>query len=236
MSDRLDVVVVTDEGAAIHHQRWGATALWATLLDGPKQAVTLAREYPRTEEIDDILAGCVIDTVRQHLVIAGPADMISRAGPRPAIEDEILRELAPLWPGWRLAYEPAFVLEAVVLYVRGLGLALRALNQPHTLSDYLGEPRYAAPAYTLDAAADAGPPAVVDAPAEVANALAAREIANFFDLSVRAVNELSNAGFTTFGEVLGLDHHELARRGISEKVRRELTEYVAWASADADAS
>ncbi|MFY0541209.1 hypothetical protein [Nannocystis pusilla] len=153
MSERLDVVIVTDDGAAIHHQRWGATALFDMLLAGPEGAVRQARGFERTEEISDVLAACVIDLVRRRLVVAGPAEVISAAGPRAVQPQDVLVALARSWSGWSLSYEPSFVLEPVVLYVRSLGLPLASLNEPHNLSDYLGRPRFVAPTYTLDALA-----------------------------------------------------------------------------------
>ncbi|MFZ6178348.1 ribosomal protein L7/L12 [Nannocystis pusilla] len=150
MSERLDVVIVSDEGAAVHHQRWGATALFDMLLAGPEGAVAQARGFDRTEEISDVLAACVIDLVRRRLVVAGPAEVISAAGPRVVEPQDVLVALARSWSGWSLAYEPSFVLEPVVLYVRSLGLSLASSNEPHNLSDYLGRPRFVAPTYTLD--------------------------------------------------------------------------------------
>lgn len=223
MSERLDVIIVTEEGAAIHHQRWGATALYSMLLEGPETAVDQASMFDRTEEIDDILAGCVIDVVRRRLLIAGPAEVISAAGPRRVQPQEVLPELAPHWPGWHLAFEPDFVVDPVVLYVRGLGLSFATMNEPYVVSDLLGKPRFVSPTYTLDA------PAVAPATPGTRTPTAA-DFARRLDelpLSVRASNELENAGVATVGEVLGEGRDALARKGISPKALNELAALMA---------
>lgn len=222
MSDRLDVVIVTEEGAAIYHQRWGATALYAMLLEGPEKAVDQASMFDRTEEIDDILAGCVIDVVRRRLLIAGPAEVISDAGPRRVQPEEVLPELAPHWPEWHLAFEPGYVVDPVVLYLRGLGLSLATMNEPYVVSDILGKPRFVSPAYTLDAPAAAPATPVGRTPSAADRARRLDEL----ELSVRASNELENAGLTTFGDVIGKGRDALARKGISQRALEELAAYM----------
>lgn len=218
MSDRLDVVVIDEAGLAIHHQRWGATALYALLIGGPGRAVAQARAFDRTDEVTDVLAGCVIDLVRRKLVVAGPAEVIG--GP-PAYH--LLRELSVAWPGWSLAYEPDYVVEPVVLYVRGLGLPLASLNEPHVLPAALGEPPFVAPEYSLEPA-DAVP---ARGAIDVGPAHPPGTRLDALDLSVRADNALRNAGFETVGDLAGLDDVALAARGIEERVRREIREVLA---------
>lgn len=213
MSDRLDVVVVEHGAAAIHHQRWGATALFDMLVGGPERATTLARTFEATSALDDLLAGCIIDHDHSRLVVAGPADVISAAGARRVQEQEVLDELAPFWPGWTLEYEPAFVVEPIALYVRARGLPLASFNEPHAVADALGEPRFEAARYRAEGTVAAGtlhgghdPTASIDS----------------LELSVRAANELANAGFETVGQVLALDEQTLALRGLSQRTIREL--------------
>lgn len=227
MSDRLDVVIVGDGGATIHHQRWGATSLYAMLVEGPERATAMARSFDATAELDDLLAGCVIDPARRTLVIAGPADVITSAGPRGLQPQEVLPELAPLWPGWHLVYEPDFVIEPVALYVRGLGLPLASLNEPHALAAIEGTQRFVAAAYSLVAPAPAEQPTrAPTAGRALTDAERARSLDELDDLSIRAMQELRAAGLATFGDVFGHGRDALARRGVSQKVLNELGEFA----------
>lgn len=224
MSDRLDVVIVTDGGLAIHHQRWGATSLFSMLLEGPDGAMAQARAFEATVALDDLLAGCVIDVVRRQLLVAGPSEVISASGPRHAEPQEVLRELAPHWPGWHLAYEPAYSLEPVVLYVRGLGLQVDSLNEPHAASDALRRPRFVAPAYTLDAPTAVVPSNTGARPPTAADLTRSLEE---LDLSVGLRNEVRSANLQNFGDVLGKGRLALARRGLSQRSLDELAEWMA---------
>lgn len=151
MSERLDIVIVTDHGFGIHHQSWGASGLFAQLLAGPERALEDARSFGQTTELDDSMAAAVIDLARRRLVIAGSAEVVSDAGPRRVQPQELLGELATAWPGWGLAYEPNFVIEPVILYLAGVGHSIASLHAPHAVADHLGRPRFQAPEYTLDA-------------------------------------------------------------------------------------
>ena len=158
MSDRLDVVIVEDGAAVIHHQRWGATALVDLLAGGPEGASDLARSFDATDEITDVLAACVIDHDWRVLVLAGPSEVISSAGPRRLQPHEVLPTLEPFWDGWELAYSPEHVVEAVVLHVREAGIPLRSMNEPHVLADHLGKPRFVEPEFRLRASAGVSAP------------------------------------------------------------------------------
>jgi hypothetical protein len=218
MSDRLDMVVIENGAAVIHHQRWGAGALFDTLLGGPERAVDLARTFASTEQLDDLMAACVIDLDHQRLVVAGRANVISASGPRVVQPDELLGELAPSWPGWALAYEPDYIIEPVALYVRGLGLPLASMNEPHVVADALGKPRFTAARYHAE-----GKPAGGALPSGRASTAL---IASLGDLSIRAENELDSAGLRTLADVAGLDEQALALRGLSQKTIRELRELL----------
>lgn len=223
MSDRLDVVIVRDGLVQIFHQRWGATSLFAMLVEGPTRAEAMARSFDVTDELDDILAGCVIDVDRATLVVAGPADVITSAGPRGLQPQEVLPELAPLWPTWTLVYEPDYVVEPVALYVRGRGLPLASLNAPHALAAIEGTRRFTAPAYTLGAPAAAEPATAGRTPTEAERG---RRFDQMEDLSIRAQQEIGAAGLETLGDVVGRGRDALARRGLSQKVLNELDELV----------
>ena len=218
VSDRMDVVIVQDGAATILHQRWGATALVDLLLGGPDGATDLARAFDATDEITDVLAACVIDHDRRAVVLSGRSDVISAGGPRRLQPEEVLPTLAPFWAGWELSYEPEYVLDAVVLYVRGLGIPLRSMNEPHALSDYLARPRFVAPAYRLRAEPQESAPlaSALDPSAPIAS----------LELSVRAENELENAGLATVGDLIGKDRPALIRAGLSDKTVREITEIL----------
>lgn len=219
MSDRLDVVIVEDGAAVIHHQRWGATALVDLLAGGPAGASDLARSFDATDEITDVLAACVIDHDRRVLVLAGPSEVISSAGPRRLQPHEVLPTLEPFWDGWELAYSPEHVVEAVVLHVREAGIPLRSMNEPHVLADHLGKPRFVEPEFRLRASPGVSAPLTGgrDPSATIAS----------LELSVRAENELENAGFATVGDLLGKDRPALIRAGLSDRTARELTEILA---------
>lgn len=227
MSDRADIVVVRDGQLEIYHHRWGATVLLEMLLGGPESALEEACAVERTQVIDDILAGAVIDQDRQTLVIAGPARVIRGGGFDEQKlnwqEQEILSELAPFWPGWTLGYEPDFVIEPIVRYVRDVAaLPLASLNQAGAPAEQGGKPRWSELAYRLEAPAapPAGPAAAV-----LDRAVLVRRI-DTDSLSVRAANELANGGFKLVGDLVGASEEELASRGVSLKVRRELTEML----------
>lgn len=211
MSDRLDLVLLTVDGLAIHHDRWGATALFDLLLGGPDRALGRARGLDQTQQLDDSLAAAVIDVVHRQLIIAGPSAVICAAGPRRVEPQELLGELAPCWPGWRLAYEPATVVAPVVLYLRGLGLSIASLNAPR--------PDFVAPTYSLDAP-------LVEAPAVVVTSTDLSRRLDSFDLSFRALGELEDAGLATLGDVAGKGTSALAQRGLSARVLRELGEIL----------
>lgn len=217
MSDRLDVVIVQEGTVAIHHQRWGATALVDLLLDGPEHATALARDFDATEEISDLLAAAVIDHDHHTLILSGRADVVSAAGRRRLEPQDILPVLAPSWPGWTLGYEPEHVIEPVVLYVRGLGLPLASMNEPHVIADHFGRPRYAALTYVQPGSSE---PGVVLPRSDPSRPLAS------FELSVRAENELRNADLVTVGELLRLDRVARIRLGLSDRTLRELAEVL----------
>jgi hypothetical protein len=136
-------------------------------------------------------------------------------------EQLIADELASVWPGWTVGYEPVEVHQPLLGYVRGLGLALRTVGdvthgrdgrdplEPAILS-YRRAPREAAapgrdsfPAHLLDTPID------TDA------------------LSIRTSRALDEAGLTTWGQVAALSDAELAIRGLEERSRRELAEVMA---------
>jgi hypothetical protein len=227
MSDRADIVVVRDGHLEIYHHRWGATVLLQMLLGGPESSLEEVCAAERTQVIDDILAGAVIDQDRQTLVIAGPAEVIRSGGSAGQKlnwqEQEILPELAPFWPGWTLGYEPDFVIEPIVHYVRDLAaLPLASLNPADAPAEQGGEPRWSKLAYRLEARA--APPAG-PAMAVLDRSVLVRRI-DTDSLSIRAANELANGGFELVGDLVGASEEELAHRGVSLKVRRELTEVL----------
>ncbi|MDX2093828.1 MAG: hypothetical protein SFX73_38700 [Kofleriaceae bacterium] len=221
MSDRLDVVLLDDQGARIFHQQWGASALVDLLLAGPEGAWNAAQDgFPETDEITDVIAACVIDRPRKTLVVAGPIEGIR--GQLQVQEHTLLDLLESTWGGWNLAYEPEYVVEPVVLYAESVGVRLASLNTPHALADALGKPRFELITYK-QLAPVAKPRVGVDADAD----LRARPLATLFeDLSFRAANDLQNSNLVTVGEVLDLDATGLARANISLRTLKELREVL----------
>lgn len=137
-------------------------------------------------------------------------------------EHEVLRELEPFWPGWTLGYEPDNVLAPIVHYVRGLGIPLESMNEPDALSDALGKPRWTELTYRNEARSA---PAAAPGAVSLDRAVLVRKL-DLDEMSIRAANELANGGFVFFGDVVGASEEELASRGVSLKVRRELTEVL----------
>ncbi|NBD07973.1 MULTISPECIES: hypothetical protein [Corallococcus] len=158
MSDRADIVILKGGKVEIHHHRWGATALVELFQDGPEAAVMACRDNGsvRTKRLDDLLAGAVLDLDRRTLILAGKAEVIFAGSELKWPEDAVLQNLAPHWPGWTLGYEPSYVIEPLALYVRGLGIPLASLNEPHVVAGLLGKPRWTALAYRLDAVSGGG--------------------------------------------------------------------------------
>jgi len=78
MGERLDIVLLEGGRARIFHQRWGATSLFDLLLGGPDEASQQAADgFDQTEQLDDLLAACVIDRARHALVIRGAGEVLA---------------------------------------------------------------------------------------------------------------------------------------------------------------
>ncbi len=233
MSERLDIVLLEGGRARIFHQRWGATSLFDLLLGGPDEASRQAADgFDQTEELDDLLAACVIDRARHALVISGEAEVITAAAKLRPQEQELLDELAVAWPGWRLAYEPAHVIEPVLAYVHGLGIPLASLNKMHVRADVRGTPRFERCAYFLEVPASAAEPPAATGTVGLGAIDPARPLTELDDLlSFRASSELQTTGLSTIGELLERGDADLAALGVSARTRRLLAEVLAGLAA-----
>lgn len=210
MSDRAEIILVGD-GIAIHHLRWGASSLFDALMQGAAGVQTCIEIAERAAEVIDQLAGVVLDERRKMLSLAGAPEAIG-AG-RPAIE--VAPAIAAAWPGWEVRYAPDHVLAPLVAAVAEAGLRLQSRNDPAVL-----DPDWVSFAHTARAEARD------DEPLHSASIGDVRQLDDL-ELSVRATNELRNAGLVTVGEVAALNPQELLRRGLSERALREIREMLA---------
>jgi hypothetical protein len=227
MSERAAFIIIESGTLELFDHRWGAGILLETLLGGPAATLEAARQGEASDQVDDIVAGVVIDLEQRMLIVAGPTGAIGSGGfagrTLPTQPHEVLGELATAWPSWALAYEPEHVIEALVLPVRNRGLALASLNEPFAVSEALGQPRWQSFAFTLTAPPLSPHPAASPA---VGREVLVRPI-DLDALSVRAANELHDADLELIGDIVGLDAAGLARVGITEKTRRELEDLLA---------